>query len=197
MKSTWMLRVSSADGIHSNSLRFWWYIGSAQLALLPQNAVELSEILRFCNERRLAVVPQGGNTGLVGGSVPVFDEVVLSTRRMNKLHEVDELTGEFPKLMRQSIYWSSITDFVHCHTNLVIHVVGVCDVVNLRPFIVLLVRHMCRPLQAQPLWTREWSWRHWTMQLLRWASLCLSIWQRKVLATLEVTSPRMLGEFVS
>lgn len=74
------------------------------MALLPQNAVELSEILRFCNERRLAVVPQGGNTGLVGGSVPVFDEVVLSTRRMNKLHEVDELTGEFPKLMRQSIY---------------------------------------------------------------------------------------------
>lgn len=64
------------------------------MALLPQNAEEVSAILRYCNERRLAVVPQGGNTGLVGGSVPVFDEVVLSTRRMNKVHEVDELTGE-------------------------------------------------------------------------------------------------------
>jgi FAD/FMN-containing dehydrogenase len=34
------------------------------------------------------VVPQGGNTGLVGGSVPVFDEVVLSMRRMNKVVSV-------------------------------------------------------------------------------------------------------------
>lgn len=41
--------------------------------------------MRYCNERLLAVVPQGGNTGLVGGSVPVFDEVVLSLNRMNKV----------------------------------------------------------------------------------------------------------------
>ena len=36
---------------------------------------QVSQLLRHCNERQLAVVPQGGNTGLVGGSVPVFDEV--------------------------------------------------------------------------------------------------------------------------
>lgn len=36
---------------------------------------QVSHILKYCNSRRLAVVPQGGNTGLVGGSVPVFDEV--------------------------------------------------------------------------------------------------------------------------
>lgn len=64
------------------------------MALFPRNASEVSEVLRFCNERRLAVVPQGGNTGLVGGSVPVFDEIILSTRRMDKLYEVDDLTGE-------------------------------------------------------------------------------------------------------
>ena len=33
----------------------------------------------------IAVVPQGGNTGLVGGSVPVFDEIILSTSLMNKI----------------------------------------------------------------------------------------------------------------
>lgn len=38
--------------------------------------LQVSEILKYCNSRRLAVVPQGGNTGLVGGSVPVFDEVL-------------------------------------------------------------------------------------------------------------------------
>lgn len=37
--------------------------------------LQVSQILKYCNSRCLAVVPQGGNTGLVGGSVPVFDEV--------------------------------------------------------------------------------------------------------------------------
>ena len=36
---------------------------------------------------------QGGNTGLVGGSVPVFDEAVLSLSRLNKILSLDELTG--------------------------------------------------------------------------------------------------------
>lgn len=38
--------------------------------------LQVSQILKYCNYRLLAVVPQGGNTGLVGGSVPVFDEVI-------------------------------------------------------------------------------------------------------------------------
>ncbi|GJT86663.1 D-2-hydroxyglutarate dehydrogenase, mitochondrial isoform X1 [Tanacetum coccineum] len=38
----------------------------------------------------LAVAPQGGNTGLIGGSVPVFDEVIINTRRMNKIISFDE-----------------------------------------------------------------------------------------------------------
>jgi FAD/FMN-containing dehydrogenase len=41
----------------------------------------------------LAVVPQGGNTGLVGGSVPVFDEVVVSTKNMNKIVKFDETSS--------------------------------------------------------------------------------------------------------
>jgi len=53
--------------------------------LRPKSSSEVSAILRHCNERMLAVVPQGGNTGLVGGSVPVFDEIVLSMGRMNKV----------------------------------------------------------------------------------------------------------------
>jgi FAD/FMN-containing dehydrogenase len=41
----------------------------------------------------LAVVPQGGNTGLVGGSVPVFDEIIISTQLMNKIISFNENTG--------------------------------------------------------------------------------------------------------
>ena len=49
------------------------------------------QVLAHCNGRRLAVVPQGGNTGLVGGSVPAFDEVVLSTAALNDIRHFDEV----------------------------------------------------------------------------------------------------------
>lgn len=39
-------------------------------------------------------MPQGGNTGLVGGSVPVFDEVVLSLQGMNKIRGFDNVSGK-------------------------------------------------------------------------------------------------------
>ncbi|CAA3006572.1 D-2-hydroxyglutarate dehydrogenase, mitochondrial isoform X1 [Olea europaea subsp. europaea] len=51
------------------------YKGSSKLMLQPRTTEEVSQILKYCNSRCLAVVPQGGNTGLVGGSVPVFDEL--------------------------------------------------------------------------------------------------------------------------
>ncbi|MCB0371198.1 MAG: FAD-binding oxidoreductase, partial [Bdellovibrionales bacterium] len=47
--------------------------GESKLLLYPRSTAEVSAVLKYCNDRRLAVVPQGGNTGLVGGSVPVFD----------------------------------------------------------------------------------------------------------------------------
>jgi len=53
----------------------------------------VSKILSYCNDRRLAVVPQGGNTGLVGGSVPVFDEIVVSMQLMNRVLSFDKLAG--------------------------------------------------------------------------------------------------------
>jgi len=39
------------------------------------------------------IVFQGGNTGLVGGSVPVFDEVIISTQLMNSVITLDNLSG--------------------------------------------------------------------------------------------------------
>lgn len=59
----------------------------------PKSTEEVSGILKYCNEKKLAVVPQGGNTGLVGGSVPVFDEIVISTQLMNKIISLDEISG--------------------------------------------------------------------------------------------------------
>ncbi|XP_053990173.1 D-2-hydroxyglutarate dehydrogenase, mitochondrial isoform X2 [Hylaeus volcanicus] len=67
--------------------------GKSSLVLKPKTTEEVSAILRYCNEKRLAVCPQSGNTGLVGGSVPVFDEIVLSMKLMNRIIETDELAG--------------------------------------------------------------------------------------------------------
>uniref|UniRef100_K3WIE6 FAD-binding PCMH-type domain-containing protein n=1 Tax=Globisporangium ultimum (strain ATCC 200006 / CBS 805.95 / DAOM BR144) TaxID=431595 RepID=K3WIE6_GLOUD len=64
-----------------------------QLVLKPKTTEEVSEILKYCHARNLPVVPQGGNTGLVGGSVPVFDEIVLSTSAMNSVIDFDEVSG--------------------------------------------------------------------------------------------------------
>ncbi|XP_017888237.1 D-2-hydroxyglutarate dehydrogenase, mitochondrial isoform X2 [Ceratina calcarata] len=67
--------------------------GKSNLVLKPKTTEEVSAILKYCNENRLAVCPQSGNTGLVGGSVPVFDEIVVSMKLMNKIIETNELAG--------------------------------------------------------------------------------------------------------
>ncbi|XP_015115545.1 D-2-hydroxyglutarate dehydrogenase, mitochondrial [Diachasma alloeum] len=67
--------------------------GNSRLVLKPKTSKEVSEILKYCNLNRLAVCPQSGNTGLVGGSVPVFDEIILSMKLMNQIISTDELSG--------------------------------------------------------------------------------------------------------
>nr|XP_028586784.1 D-2-hydroxyglutarate dehydrogenase, mitochondrial isoform X2 [Podarcis muralis] len=67
--------------------------GCSKILLKPRTTAEVSEILRYCHERNLAVNPQGGNTGLVGGSVPVFDEIILSTALMNQIISFDDVSG--------------------------------------------------------------------------------------------------------
>mmetsp|Transcript_90242 Transcript_90242/g.145935 ORF Transcript_90242/g.145935 Transcript_90242/m.145935 type:complete len:541 (+) Transcript_90242:82-1704(+) len=69
------------------------YQGQSKLALRPKSTEQVSQIMKYCNERCLAVVPQGGNTGLVGGSIPIFDEIVLSLSNMNSIISFDARSG--------------------------------------------------------------------------------------------------------
>ena len=69
------------------------YRGHSKLVLRPKSTEEVSKILKYCNDRNLGVVPQGGNSGLVGGSVPVFDEIIVNLARMNKIRSFDEVSG--------------------------------------------------------------------------------------------------------
>src|SRR5258708_5572643 len=63
--------------------------GHSPLVLRPGSTAEVSLICKLASEHRIALVPQGGNTGLVGGQTPHHGEVVVSTRRMNKIRDID------------------------------------------------------------------------------------------------------------
>lgn len=69
------------------------YKGQTKLVIRPKSTKEMAEVLKHCNENMLAVVPQGGNSGLVGGSVPVYDEIIISTSRMNRIRSFDAVSG--------------------------------------------------------------------------------------------------------
>ncbi len=67
------------------------YRGAARAVVRPGSVGEVSRLLALCNARGVKIVPQGGNTGLVGGQVPsqAGDEIVLSLRRLSAIREID------------------------------------------------------------------------------------------------------------
>jgi FAD/FMN-containing dehydrogenase len=63
--------------------------GLSPLVLRPGSTAEVSAICKLASEHRIALVPQGGNTGLVGGQTPHHGEVVISMRRMDRIRDID------------------------------------------------------------------------------------------------------------
>ena len=63
--------------------------GRSPLVLRPGTTAEVAAICKLASEHKIALVPQGGNTGLVGGQTPHNGEVVVSLRRLDKIREVD------------------------------------------------------------------------------------------------------------
>src|SRR6185295_20099341 len=69
------------------------WTGHTPVVLRPGSTQEVSEIMKIANETSTAIVPQGGNTGLVGGQIPHNGEVVLSLQRLDKIREVDPVSN--------------------------------------------------------------------------------------------------------
>ena len=65
--------------------------GRARVVVRPRDTAEVAAVVRHCAARGLAVVPQGGHTGLVGGATPTEGgtEVVISLERLNRVREID------------------------------------------------------------------------------------------------------------
>jgi len=67
--------------------------GKSQYVVRPKTTEEVSSIMEYCNKEKIGVVPQAGNTGVVGGSVPVSDELILSIEGLNEISSFDEDNG--------------------------------------------------------------------------------------------------------
>ncbi len=63
--------------------------GHTPMVLRPDSVEEVSKILALANETATPIVPQGGNTGLVGGQIPLHSEILLSLNRLDRIREVD------------------------------------------------------------------------------------------------------------
>src|SRR3954451_8103658 len=68
--------------------------GPAALGVRPAATEEVAQVLGACHDAGVPVVPQGGNTGLVGGGVPRGGEVVLSLARLDALGPVDPVAAQ-------------------------------------------------------------------------------------------------------
>ncbi|MBS0521805.1 MAG: FAD-binding oxidoreductase [Proteobacteria bacterium] len=69
------------------------YLGTALAVVRPASTEEVAAVVKLCAAEKVAVVPQGGNTGLVGGGMPHEKgrEIVLSLTRMNRILEIDTI----------------------------------------------------------------------------------------------------------
>src|SRR6267378_3403487 len=67
--------------------------GHTPMVLRPGSVAEAAAIVKLANETATAIVPQGGNTGLVGGQTPQHGEIVLSLNRLDRIREVDPVSN--------------------------------------------------------------------------------------------------------
>lgn len=65
------------------------YSGLALCVVRPGTTAEVAAVVQICREAKLAIVPQGGNTGLCGGATPIGGEVLVSLGRLNQVRWID------------------------------------------------------------------------------------------------------------
>lgn len=68
--------------------------GDPPAVIRPGSTAEVAQVVRWCRRTGTPIVAQGGNTGLVGGGVPLSGEVVVSLRRLSEIGDVDVLAGQ-------------------------------------------------------------------------------------------------------
>lgn len=70
------------------------FVGSGTTVVRPGSVDEVGALVEWCRSEGVAIVPQGGNTGLVGGGVPLGGELVVSLGRLDRVDEVDPISRQ-------------------------------------------------------------------------------------------------------
>jgi len=85
----WIADPGECEPYLVEARRLWR--GATRLVVRPAATAEVAAVVRICAEARLPIVPQGGNTGLVGGGVPPEDgqNIILALSRMNRIRAID------------------------------------------------------------------------------------------------------------
>jgi glycolate dehydrogenase FAD-linked subunit len=79
---------TDADTIRENSTDATKVFHPADVIVFPDNAEQVSEILKLANHERVPVVSRGGGVGYAGGAIPIAGGIVISMRRMNRILEI-------------------------------------------------------------------------------------------------------------
>ena len=71
------------------------YKGSTDIVFFPKSVASIIKIVKFCFKKNIPIVPQGGNTSLVGGSVPRLNkgEIIINLCKLNKIREIDTISN--------------------------------------------------------------------------------------------------------
>lgn len=86
--------VVYGESLHQRAVSYWDSTPTQALALVkPVSTEQVSELLRWCYQRQLPVVTQGGLTGCVEGCVAAGNEIILSLERMAQIEEIDPVGG--------------------------------------------------------------------------------------------------------
>ena len=86
------------------------YQGATPAVVRPADTEELAAVVRLCAQRAIPMVPQGGNTSMVGGAVPSEDgrQLVISLARMNRIRDVD--TMDMTMVAEAGVPWKAAQD---------------------------------------------------------------------------------------
>src|SRR5437660_12569162 len=69
-----------------------FYKGTPELVALPRTTAQVVELVRLCRRERVAVIPRGSRTGLIGGPTAPAGGITLSTTRLDELLEIEHET---------------------------------------------------------------------------------------------------------
>ena len=86
--------MTEAIDIEKYTVDWTTFYRGGSVVCFPRSTRDVSNILKFCNENKIGVVPQGGNTGLVGGAVSLPGEsdnqLIISMEKMKTIYSIDE-----------------------------------------------------------------------------------------------------------